>query len=154
MPQLARVMFPTLPSIDALEKDCPPAGCCAGLPVTLASPAQCAPAGGLRFRAIENPRTFLISLSREDWRALRLDHVCHVTIDGPVLVFPDEHATAATVHLAWIAEHFLRFQSAHSIPDRKKFVRFIRDSHSARVTLACGYTWPGNPPGHICFAGE
>lgn len=114
--------------------------------------------GSQRFRRIEDPRTFLISLSRQQWRALPLAFVVYPTLDGPILVFPDRRIDAAERLQLDVLQLFEQWKSAYS-SDRERMQRMrtsltwrIRRKHLARVSLACGYTWPGNPPGYIEFA--
>jgi hypothetical protein len=99
---------------------------------------------------LENPRTFLISLTRDAWRRLPLANVVRPTLDGPVLVFTNTQR--AQELQGRIDELHVRYRRAFDVKTRKVLALRIRKAHLARVSLACGYTWPGNPPGHIEFA--
>jgi hypothetical protein len=101
---------------------------------------------------IENPRTFLIHLSRHAWRRLPLANVVRPTLDGPILVFSGARAARAEELQGRLDDLHVRYKRAFDPQARKVLLLRIRKVHLARVALACGYTWPGNPPGHIEFA--
>jgi hypothetical protein len=103
---------------------------------------------------LENPRTFAVSLSRESWRRLPLEHLVSITptLNGPWLVFDDEKvgiAACAQERLRWLMQ---RYQRTYDVKKRIALARRIRKGRSFLVALAVGYTWPGNPPGWIEFA--
>jgi len=107
-------------------------------------------AGGALLR--ENPRTFLLSLSRDAWRRLPLANVVTPTLDGPALVFSGRRAARAEELQGRLEQLHAQYRRAFDSKARKVLALRIRKVHLARVSLACGYTWPGNPPGHIEFA--
>lgn len=112
------------------------------------------PTSSRRYVSLENPRTFVVALSRRQWRDLPFDDIVRFTLDGPVLVFNERAAAAAVdkqleideLHAQW--KQLIKFEPLRLPPIAAR----IHKLHGQRVALACGYTWPGNPPGHIEFA--
>jgi hypothetical protein len=105
---------------------------------------------------IENPRTFAISISRQQFRELPFTVVLlGVLSNAPRLVFSERDAPQADVWQAEIDWRVLPYMRAREREWWSR-VREIRTRvmryHLDRVALAIGYTWPGNPPGHIEFA--
>ena len=106
---------------------------------------------GSRRRLIENPKTFLVAISRAQWRGLPLEFITGPgTLGQPHLVFDDE-LVAVALQLDIDRLHAKRTRSWKG-DERRYLAMLIRRKHLARVALAVGYTWPGNPPGHIEFA--
>jgi hypothetical protein len=110
---------------------------------------------GPRFVPLENPRTFLTPIARSDWRRMPLEFVVLPTLDAPVLVFADKHSARAEYLQADIQKMDQRRRRKRATQDFRAAAAIanqIRRAHLRRVSLAIGYTWPGNPPGHIEFA--
>lgn len=124
----------------------------------MAAVLELAPRSSTRYVSLENPRTFLVSLTRQQWRALPLNFVVYPTLDGPVLVFPEHRVDRAEYLQLEVLQLFEQWKSAFSADPlqmhrmRKALAWRMRCKYLERVSLACGYTWPGNPPGHIEFA--
>lgn len=104
-------------------------------------------------RPLENPRTFLVRVSRRQFRELSLRFVLVPTLDGPRLVFPPGADQALATVLDAELDTWREARTKTRNPEKlKRIARAARDAHLRRVELAIGYTWPGNPPGHIAFA--
>lgn len=114
----------------------------------------------------ENPLTFTVSLSRQQWRDMRFARLID-PLDWPHeprLVFADAQYLSSLElrgDFEYAAEQY-RAALQRAVADRKMDVaaksklqhlqNFVRRRHVALVNLAIGYTWPGNPPGWIEFA--
>lgn len=130
---------------------------------------------GARRVFIENPRTFLVAISRAQWRDMAYGAIADVApdggpavwLDGPVLVFPSRRQLRAIELQNILARAVARYHAAlhRSIAKNElatvearqllqDLQKYVRRCHVALVNLAIGYTWPGNPPGHIEFADE
>jgi hypothetical protein len=125
----------------------------------------------------EDPRTFVLPLTRQAFRDLPLEHMICLpcpSLDRPVLVFDERHRADANYWRAELEDperKSLRtqYQKAKANVQRaqgdaaqlqkamgplKRIIREVRKFHARRVRLAIGYTWPGNPPGWIEFADD
>lgn len=97
-------------------------------------------------------RTFFVRLSRQQFRELPLRFVLVPTLDGPRLIFPPEHQAQANVLQADLDVYRERYARTRKRKKRMQIVGAVRLAHLWRVRLACGYSWPTNPPGWIEFA--
>lgn len=101
-----------------------------------------------------DPRTYYVSLSREDWRRFPLSRVLIHTLDGPRLVHRGENQKWAELikdDIAQIAEQLAHAGPQFPLHRRKGMLARARRLHIQAVDLAVGYTWPRNPPGWIEF---
>lgn len=115
------------------------------------------PDSSTRYVSLENPRTFTIAITRQQWRDLPFELITGETcvLDGPILKFAErdlllleDRESALDLHLK-MYRRALRTGVSTAIAHGADQ---IRRAHIAIVNLAIGYTWPGNPPGHIEFA--
>lgn len=97
-------------------------------------------------------RTYFFHVTRQQFREVPLRNVLIPTLDGPVLVFEERHQPRAAVLAAQIQDQGALYRRAFDPFKRRSFANYIRRLHLRRVSLAVGYTWPGNPPGYIEFA--
>lgn len=106
-----------------------------------------------RRRLIENPKTFYVALSRAQWRELPFAAFADAGwIGQPSLVF-DELDELTAMRLQLDIERLAAKRRRAWKPEMRRYLAMLmRRKHLARVALAVGYTWPGNPPGHIEFA--
>jgi hypothetical protein len=99
-----------------------------------------------------DPRTCM-PISRAEFRALPFRFILIPVLDGPVLVFPEEHQPHASVYNAELDQWREAWPRARrKAESARRIVRAVRKAHIWRVNHAVGYTYPGNPPGHIEFA--
>ena|ERR1700731_5214300 len=100
-----------------------------------------------------DPRTFTVPISRAQFRALQFRFILIPVLDGPVLVFSNEHQPRASVYSAELDQWREAWPRAKRNRDaRRRISRAVRKAHDWCVSHAVGYTYPGNPPGHIEFA--
>jgi hypothetical protein len=100
-----------------------------------------------------DPRTGTVPISRAQWRALSLEFILTPVLDGPVLVFSTELQPQASVYNAEIDQWREAWPLARRNPESARRIEHaVRKAHAWRVRAALGYTYPGNPPGHIEFA--
>jgi hypothetical protein len=100
-----------------------------------------------------DPRTFTVPISRAQFRALQFRFILIPVLDGPVLVFSPEDQPQASVYNAELdlwREAWPR--AKRNAQTARRIARAVRKAHGWRVSHALGYTYPGNPPGHIEFA--
>lgn len=104
--------------------------------------------------SIENPRTFLIALSRRQWCELPHELITRETfvLDGPLLVFAENDLPRVAELEGNIEFAHALYRRAYDGAIRAHQANVVRKKHIELVNLALGYTWPGNPPGHIEFA--
>ena len=99
-----------------------------------------------------DPRTLLCHVTRQQFREVPLRFVLIPSLDAPVLVFEEHTHPRAAVLEAQIHDQGIRYRKAWDPFKRRSVGSYIRRLHIRRVSLAVGYTWPGNPPGYIEFA--
>lgn len=98
--------------------------------------------------------------TRADFRALPLDRIVHVTLDGPVLVFEDDRAAdaAALNEELYSTERgkgmglCVAYKRTHDPLKRKMLAAEIREVWSSLVGLAAAYTYPDTPQAWFEFA--
>jgi hypothetical protein len=101
-----------------------------------------------------DPRTLLTQITRAQFAALPLRFIVTPVLNGPTLVFSEKDQGRAEVFSSDIdltRELLPRSRNREVI---KRLSRAARVAHEKRVAMAVGYTWPGNPPGHIEFADD
>lgn len=125
--------------------------------------------------SIEDPRTFYVRISRQQWCDIPFGELVDVGadggpavwLDGPSLVFPERRQLVAIERELRLQRAVERYRHARSravassafgdVETRKTLAglqSYIRRCHVSIVNLAVGYTWPRNPPGYIEFAEE
>lgn len=102
----------------------------------------------------EDPRTFLVTVSRKQFRELPLRCVLIPTLGSPVLVFEPRRQARAACLASQIEHQAGLYRRAFEPRKRAALASYMRRLHLQRVGLAIGYTWPGNPPGYIEFGGD
>lgn len=95
---------------------------------------------------IIDPRTYLMSLRRVDFQDLKLRWIFFPSLDAPVLRFPTESIGRAAVLQSLIDEQKVRYLRTADATKRIAVASRARRMHHLRVSLACGYSWPGNDP--------
>lgn len=100
-----------------------------------------------------DPRTHLVRITRQELGAIPMRFILWPVLDGPVLVFAPADMPEAELAQEWITGFRESVSRTVRAEKRKRLFRAARDWHLTRVQLARGYTWPGNPPGWIEFAG-
>lgn len=98
-------------------------------------------------------RTYLVPVTRQQFRELPLRNVLIPALDAPALRFEDRHAGRAACLASQIEHQGGLYRRTADPFKRRSLANYIRRLHLRRVSLAVGYTWPGNPPGWIEFAG-
>lgn len=97
-------------------------------------------------------RTYLQPVTRRAFRELPLRAILIPTLDAPALRFEERHAGRAACLAAQIEHQGALYRRTADPFKRRSLASYIRRLHIRRVSIAVGYTWPGNPPGWIEFA--